>query len=80
MSHPIEPTLRLNNEVPHAESIKELRCDYCRENKAKSVYEQERELLHKQLELLAERSKGCAPPELAELSAQMVAIYSLLKL
>ncbi len=45
-----------------------------------NVFAQERELLHKQLELLAEQSKGCQPHELAELSAQMVAIYSVLKL
>ncbi|MBP3604749.1 MAG: hypothetical protein J6J79_11430 [Lachnospiraceae bacterium] len=45
----------------------------------KNIYAQERELLHKQLELLAEQSKGCSPMELAELSAQMVAIYSVLK-
>lgn len=46
--------------------------------KETSVFAQERELLHKQLELLAEQSKGCLPHELAELSEQMVAIYSVL--
>lgn len=40
---------------------------------------EERELLHKQLQLLAEQSKGCVPTDLAQLSAQMVAIYSVLK-
>lgn len=45
-----------------------------------SIYAKEREMLHKQLELLAERSKGCSPLELAELSEQMATIYSLLKL
>ena len=39
---------------------------------------EERELLHKQLKLLAEQSKGCMPTELAVLSEQMVAIYSAL--
>lgn len=47
--------------------------------KTKNVYEEEKELLHKQFELLAERSKSCLPAELAELSAQMVNIYSVLK-
>lgn len=50
------------------------------EEKEKSVYAEERELLRKQLELLAERSKDCNPIVLAELSAQMVAIYESLKL
>ena len=45
---------------------------------APSMEWEERELLHKQLQLLAEQSKGCVPTELAELSAQMVAIYSVL--
>lgn len=45
---------------------------------APSMDWEERELLHKQLQLLAEQSKGCVPTELAELSAQMVAIYSVL--
>ncbi len=39
---------------------------------------EERELLHKQLQLLAEQSKGCLPMELAAVSEQMVAIYSVL--
>lgn len=46
--------------------------------KEKNVYEEERELLHKQLKLLAEQSVGCLPHDLAELSEQMVAIYSVL--
>lgn len=45
---------------------------------ASSMDWEERELLHKQLQLLAEQSKGCAPAELAELSEQMVSIYSVL--
>lgn len=54
-----------------------------REKEARKTIEQvslleERELLHKQLELLAERSKGCTPTELAKLSAQMTAIYMVL--
>lgn len=52
-------------------------------DKEKSVYAEERELLHNQLELLAEQSKRCLPTELkdlAMLSEQMVAIYSLLKI
>lgn len=49
-----------------------------KENKAYDTYVEERKLLHKQLELLAEQSKGCSPAELAEVSAQMVAIYSVL--
>lgn len=47
--------------------------------KEKSVYAEERELLHKQLELLAERSKNsCSPEALAILSEQMVKVYSTL--
>ena len=49
----------------------------------KNVFAEERELLHEQLKLLAEQSKKCLPTELKELamlSEQMVAIYSLLKL
>ncbi len=46
--------------------------------KEKNPYEEERELLHKQLELLAEQSIGCMPMELAALSERMVAIYSVL--
>ncbi len=49
-----------------------------KENDAYSTYVEERELLHKQLQLLAEQSVGCMPIELAELSEQMVAIYSAL--
>lgn len=37
--------------------------------------QEERELLHKQMVLIAEKSKTCAPNELAELSAKMAAIY-----
>ena len=47
-------------------------------DKEKNVYAEERELLHKQLELLAERSKDCSPTALAELSAQMVSVYAAL--
>lgn len=45
-----------------------------------NVFAEERKLLSKQLELLAEQSNGCSPMELAALSEQMAAIYSLLKL
>lgn len=45
---------------------------------APSMEWEERELLHKQLQLLAEQSVGCMPMELAALSEQMVAIYSVL--
>ena len=47
-------------------------------DKEKNVYAEERELLHKQLQLLAEQSKSCTPTELAKLSEQMVTIYSVL--
>lgn len=43
--------------------------------KKTNVLAEERELLHKQLKLLAEQSIGCMPMELAALSEQMVAIY-----
>lgn len=46
--------------------------------KNKSTYAKERELLHSQLVFLAEQSKGCTPIELTEISAQMIAIYSVL--
>ena len=46
--------------------------------KEKNLFPEERELLHKQLELLAERSKDCSPTALAELSAQMVSVYTAL--
>lgn len=50
-----------------------------RENKKeKNEYTEQRELLYKQLQLLAEQSKSCTPTELAKLSEQMVAIYSVL--
>lgn len=50
-----------------------------RENKKeKNEYTEQRELLYKQLQLLAEQSVGCMPMELAALSEQMVAIYSVL--
>ncbi len=40
---------------------------------------EERELLHKQLELLSEKSKdSCSPETLAVLSEQMVNVYSAL--
>lgn len=48
------------------------------EKKLFAVLQEERELLHKQLQLLAEQSVGCMPMELAALSEQMVAIYSVL--
>lgn len=41
-------------------------------------YEEERKLLHKQLNLLAEQSNGCPPHELAELSEQMANLYRAL--
>lgn len=48
-----------------------------------NVLAEERELLRKQLELLAEQSDVCASArckeELSMLSAQMVAIYSVLR-
>ena len=40
--------------------------------------QEERELLHNQMILIAEKSKTCNPIHLAPLSAQMVAIYSAL--
>lgn len=40
--------------------------------------QEERELLHKQMVMIAEKSKTCKPNDLAPLSAQMVAIYSVL--
>lgn len=51
-----------------------------KENKEHNYYAEERELLHKQLELLAEQSINCRcmPMELAVLSGQMVSIYSTL--
>lgn len=40
---------------------------------------EERELLHKQLQLLAEKSKdSCSPETLAILSEQMVEVYTAL--
>ena len=44
----------------------------------KTLHDEERELLHNQLKLLAEQSKGCMQMELAALSEQMVSIYSVL--
>ena len=38
------------------------------EKKLFAVLQEERELLHKQLQLLAEQSKSCTPTELAKLS------------
>ena len=49
-----------------------------KENRECNTYTEEKELLHKQLVLLAEQSKGCVPMELAALSEQIVAIYSVL--
>lgn len=49
------------------------------EEKEKNVYAEERELLHKQLELLAEKSKeSCSYESLSMLTEQMVNIYSTL--
>ena len=48
------------------------------EVKEMTAFAKERELLHKQLELLAEKSKNCTPMELAAVSEQMAAIYSAL--
>ncbi len=45
-----------------------------------NVYKEEMKMLHEQFKLLAEQSKGCQPHELAELSEQMVAIFSVLNL
>ena len=49
--------------------------------KEKNLFPEERELLRKQLVLLAEQSKNVNREihELAELSEQMVAIYSVLQ-
>lgn len=47
-------------------------------NTDKNIYKEERELLHKQLELLAEQSKSCQSHELAELSGQMVNLFCAL--
>lgn len=46
----------------------------------KTLHDEERELLHNQLKLLAEQSAKCQiePLELAALSEQMVLIYSAL--
>lgn len=49
-----------------------------KEKDLSTVLQDERELLHKQLRLLAEQSKSCTPTELAKLSEQMIAIYSVL--
>lgn len=48
-----------------------------KENKERNYYAEERELLHKQLELLAELSKNVnlEAMELAALSEQMIMIY-----
>lgn len=46
---------------------------------ADNSLQKERELLCKQLQLLAEQSVGCSPSELAELSEQMTMIYLALK-
>ena len=48
-------------------------------SKELNVFAEERELLHKQLELLAEKSKdSCSPETIAILTAQMVNVYSAL--
>lgn len=44
-----------------------------------NTYREEKELLHKQLELLAEQSRGADCRELAEISCSMCEIYRLLK-
>lgn len=49
-----------------------------KENKGYKEYAKERKLLRKQLRLLAEQSKKCMPMELAAISEQMIAIYSVL--
>lgn len=52
-----------------------------KENKLERVrerYSEERELLHKQIILLAEKSSNCTNEELAEFSKQMVNLYSAL--
>jgi len=51
------------------------------EEKKENTFAQERELLHKQLELLAKQSKNVnlEAMELAALSEQMAAIYSVLQ-
>lgn len=49
-------------------------------NEEYNTFLKDREILHKQLELLAENSKSgsCSYSDLAEISKQMVAIYSAL--
>ena len=49
-----------------------------KENRECNTYTEVKELLHKQLQLLAEKSIRCTPVELAAISEQMVAIYSVL--
>jgi len=47
------------------------------EEETKNIFAEERELLHKQLELLAEKSKeSCSYESLSMLTEQMVNIYS----
>lgn len=48
------------------------------EEKKENIFSQERQLLHEQLKLLAEQSGKCSAENLAALSEQMVAIYSVL--
>lgn len=50
------------------------------EDTKKNLFAEDRETLHKQFELLAERSKDCEPAELAAISEQMIAIHRVLHL
>lgn len=45
-----------------------------------NIFAEDRETLHEQFKLLAERSKDCSPAELAAISEQMVAIHRVLHL
>lgn len=77
IEQPREPRFYPNETILSAR-----KAEQAMEEKEKNVYTEERELLHKQLQLLAERSKNVnlCPDELATLSNQMVSIYSVLKL
>jgi len=47
------------------------------EEETKNIFAEERELLHKQLQLLAEKSnESCSPEALVILSEQMVKVYT----
>lgn len=48
--------------------------------KQATMYCERKDLLHEQLKLLAEQSKRCEPQDLAAISEQMIAIYSVLEL